>query len=133
MTACTARRRGGLGQGCRGSRQSPARKGRAGSTACGLPRSDLHVTLDGVEIKPALALGSWLAFRPTSGTGMAMGDLVLTENEINPVMKKLAEGGIEITALHNHLLRAQPATFYMHVRDTAIRSGWPPRCMTVSR
>jgi hypothetical protein len=82
----------------------------------GLPRSDLHVTLDGVELKPALALGSWLAFAPMGDAAMVMGDLVLTEDEINPVMKKLAEGGIiEITALHNHLLRARPATFYMHV------------------
>lgn len=81
----------------------------------GLPRTDLHVTLDGVEIKPTLALGSWLAFRPAGGMTMVMGDLVLTESEIGPVMQKLADGGIEITALHNHLLRAQPATFYMHV------------------
>jgi Domain of Unknown Function (DUF1259) len=81
----------------------------------GLPRTDLHVTLDGVELKPTLALGSWLAFERTGGDAMVMGDLVLTEPEIEPVMKKLAEGGIEITALHNHLLRAQPATFYMHV------------------
>jgi hypothetical protein len=80
-----------------------------------LPRSDLHVTLDGVELKPALALGSWLAFRSMDDKAMVMGDLVLTESEISPVMKKLVEGGIEITALHNHLLRAQPATFYMHV------------------
>ena len=80
----------------------------------GLPRTDLHVTLDGVDIKPTLALGSWLAFQ--GGTrGMVMGDLVLTETEVNPVMKSLAAAGIEITALHNHLLRAQPATFYMHV------------------
>jgi Domain of Unknown Function (DUF1259) len=81
----------------------------------GLPRTDLHVTLDGVEIKPTLALGSWLAFRPEGNDAMVMGDLVLTETEIAPVMTKLAEGGIAITALHNHLLRAQPATFYMHV------------------
>lgn len=81
----------------------------------GLPRTDLHVTLDGVELKPALALGSWLAFRTTDDMTMVMGDLVLTDTEVNPVMKKLAEGGIEITALHNHLLRAQPATFYMHI------------------
>jgi hypothetical protein len=81
----------------------------------GLPRTDLHVTLDGVEIKPTLALGSWLAFRPEGNAAMVMGDLVLTETEIAPVMTKLAEGGIAITALHNHLLRAQPATFYMHV------------------
>jgi hypothetical protein len=81
----------------------------------GLPRTDLHVILDGVEIKPTLALGSWLAFEGTGPDTMVMGDLVLTESEISPVMKQLLAGGIDITALHNHLLRAQPATFYMHV------------------
>jgi Domain of Unknown Function (DUF1259) len=82
----------------------------------GLPRTDLHVVVDGVAIRPTLALASWLAFRPTGDTAMVMGDLVLTETEISPVMQELIAGGIEITALHNHLLRAQPATFYMHVR-----------------
>lgn len=81
----------------------------------GLPRTDLKVTLDGVEIKPALALGSWLAFQQDGTKGAVMGDLVLTEDEINPVMSKLAEGQIAITALHNHLLRSQPTTMYMHV------------------
>jgi Domain of Unknown Function (DUF1259) len=81
----------------------------------GFPRSDLTVTLDGVTIKPALALGGWVAFKPMHGEAMAMGDLVLLETEINPVMLKLIEGGLEITAVHNHLLRASPATFYMHV------------------
>ncbi len=81
----------------------------------GLPRTDLHVTLDGVEIKPTLALGSWLAFQRMGNDAAVMGDLVLTETEVGPVMKKLTEGGLEITALHNHLLRAQPATLYMHV------------------
>jgi hypothetical protein len=81
----------------------------------GLPRTDLHVTLDGVAIKPTLALGSWLAFQSNGDVTMVMGDLVLTEEEVNPVMKKLAENGIEITALHNHLLRSQPATLYVHV------------------
>ena len=81
----------------------------------GLPRTDLQVSLDGVQIKPVLALGSWLAFQPMGGDVTVMGDLVLTAEEVNPVMKKLVEGGLEITALHNHLLRAQPATFYMHV------------------
>jgi hypothetical protein len=81
----------------------------------GFPRSDLTVTLDGVTIKPALALGSWLAFKPAHGGAMVMGDLVLLEAEINPVMKVLIENGLEVTAIHNHVLRANPATFYMHV------------------
>jgi hypothetical protein len=80
-----------------------------------LPRSDLHVTVDGVALRPAFALGGWLAFEPVGGRAMVMGDLVLTEDEINPVMAKLLADGITITALHNHLLRAQPATLYMHV------------------
>jgi hypothetical protein len=81
----------------------------------GFPRTDLGVTLDGVTIKPAFALGGWVAFKPAHGGAMVMGDLVLLETEISPVMLKLIEGGLEITAVHNHLLRASPATFYMHV------------------
>ncbi|WP_414473916.1 DUF1259 domain-containing protein [Microvirga sp. M2] len=81
----------------------------------GLLRTDLNVTLDGVAIKPALALGSWLAFKPMGDEVTVMGDLVLTQKEINPVLTRLEEGGVEITALHNHLLRSSPATMYMHV------------------
>jgi hypothetical protein len=81
----------------------------------GLPRTDLKVMLDGVELKPGFALGGWLAFEKMSEQGMVMGDLVLTESEVAPVMTKLAAGGIEVTALHNHLLRNQPFTMYMHV------------------
>ena len=81
----------------------------------GLPRSDLHVTLDGVAIKPALALGGWVAFAPMHGEAMLMGDLVLLDTEITPVMTKLLDSGLDITAIHNHILRATPATFYMHV------------------
>ena len=112
----------------------------------GLPRTDLKVTLDGVELKPGFALGSWLAFEKMGDQGMVMGDLVLTMDEVTPVMTKLAAGGIEVTALHNHLLRNQPFTMYMHVhgqwrsgktgsgaprgarrkQDAAFRcSGWP--------
>lgn len=80
-----------------------------------LPRSDLKVTLDGVALKPGFALGGWLAFAPVGNEAMVMGDLVMTEDEINPVMAKLEASGIAITALHNHLLRAEPATMYMHV------------------
>jgi hypothetical protein len=81
----------------------------------GFPRSDLHVTVDGVTLLPALALGGWLAFKTDSSGAMVMGDLVLTEDEINPVMSKILASGLLVTALHNHLLRSQPATFYMHV------------------
>src|SRR5258706_2674194 len=81
----------------------------------GIPRSDLHVTLDGVAIKPALALGGWVAFAPMHGEAMVMGDLVLLETEITPAMTKLLDGGLDITAIHNHILRASPAPFYMHV------------------
>src|SRR6201989_1174308 len=81
----------------------------------GFPRTDLTVTLDGVTIKPALALGGWTAFKPIHGGEMVMGYLVLLETEINPVMAKLIENGIEITAVHNHVLRATPLTFYMHI------------------
>jgi hypothetical protein len=93
----------------------------------GFPRTDLTVTLDGVTIRPALALGGWVAFKPAHGGAMVMGDLVLLETEINPVMLKLIEGGLEITAVHNHLLRASPATFYMHVGG----HGDPARMATV--
>ncbi len=81
----------------------------------GFARSDLNVMVDGVAIKPALALGGWVAFKPAHGGAMVMGDLVLLETEINPVMTKLREGGLDITAIHNHLLRANPETFYLHL------------------
>jgi hypothetical protein len=81
----------------------------------GFPRTDLQVTLDGVTIRPAFALGGWIAFEPMRDTAMVMGDLVLLQSEVNPVMAKLIEGGLEVTAVHNHLLRAEPLTFYMHV------------------
>jgi hypothetical protein len=80
------------------------------------PRSDLDVTVDGVKLKPAFALGSWVAFkRVGAGQTVAAGDLVLTEDEIGPVMSKLQEDGVEQTALHNHLLREAPRIMYMHI------------------
>ena len=80
-----------------------------------MPRKDLHVTLDGVEIKPGLALGSWVAFKRDAGQAMVMGDLVLTDNEVQPVMAKLQEGGIHETAVHNHLIGELPQVMYMHI------------------
>jgi hypothetical protein len=84
----------------------------------GLPRTDLKVNLDGVPIKAGFALGGWVAFEPMGDTTMMMGDLVLTEAEINPVLTKLLSEGLQVTAVHNHLLRAEPPTFYMHVAGT---------------
>jgi hypothetical protein len=81
----------------------------------GLPRTDLKVSLDGIALKPGFALGGWVAFDPMGEQAMVMGDLVLTQDEVNLVMQKLEQGGIEITALHNHLLRADPMTLYMHI------------------
>jgi hypothetical protein len=81
----------------------------------GLPRSDLKITVDGVAIKPTLALGSWVAFQPAGNETMVMGDLVLTDTEISPVMKRLIDDGFEITAIHNHLLRTSVPVFYMHI------------------
>lgn len=81
-----------------------------------MPRKDLKVTKEGVTIAPGLALGSWAAFKKMGDGAMLMGDLVLTEDEIEPVMLKLQQGGIEQTALHNHLLGETPHIMYMHVQ-----------------
>lgn len=78
------------------------------------PRTDLRVKLGGVVIKPGLALGSWAAFSGTDSNATVMGDLALLQDEVNPVMAKLRQGGIEITALHNHLLNERPHVMYMH-------------------
>jgi Domain of Unknown Function (DUF1259) len=81
-----------------------------------LPRKDMNVTVNGVQIKAGLALGSWVAFKATSqGNAMAMGDLVLSEDEVGPVMAELQSGEIEITALHNHLIGEAPRVMYMHI------------------
>src|SRR5205823_12470192 len=103
-------------------KQVDAALGKAGSLQpdgaykVGLPRGDLHVTAAGVAVKPALALGSWVAFKQVSDTeAMVMGDLVLLESEVAAVLGKLQEGGITQTALHNHLLHESPRVLYMHI------------------
>jgi uncharacterized protein DUF1259 len=80
-----------------------------------MPRSDLKVTVAGTQVKAGLALGSWLAFKNVGNDAIVMGDLVLTESEVEPVMMKLQQNGIEETALHNHLLNENPRVMYMHV------------------
>src|SRR5919108_2990327 len=100
--------------------------GRSGTAQAGdvyrfnFPRSDLRVTVGALRLKPALALGGWVAMHPVSGgihgpTVMAMGDLVLTERELAPVMDRLLKGGIEITAIHHHVIRETPRILYMHI------------------
>jgi uncharacterized protein DUF1259 len=80
----------------------------------GFPRTDLHVLVHGVTIKPGLALGSWAAFSGTNDNAMVMGDLVLLQDEVNPVMGKLRAAGFDITAVHNHLLDETPRLMYLH-------------------
>jgi hypothetical protein len=81
-----------------------------------MPRKDLHVTVGGTEIKPGLALGGWAAFHYVGkNDAMVMGDLVLTEEEVAPVMKTLKDGGVEVTALHNHLIGESPRILYIHM------------------
>jgi hypothetical protein len=95
--------------------------GKAGSMQPGdvykvsFPRSDLKVMAAGVQLKPALALGSWVAFKKTGDMTVVMGDLVLLESEVTPVLSKLQEGGVETTALHNHVLNESPRVMYMHI------------------
>jgi hypothetical protein len=86
-----------------------------GTLKFSMPRKDLKVTVKGTAIKPGLALGSWAAFSSSGENAMLMGDMVLMENEVDPVMAKLQQGGIEITALHNHLLHETPRVMYMHI------------------
>ena len=80
-----------------------------------LPRKDMKIVKDGVTVAPGLALGSWLAFEKTGTEGMVMGDLVLSEDEIEPVMLKLQQEGIEQSSIHNHLLGESPRVIYMHI------------------
>ncbi len=80
----------------------------------GFPRTDLAVRIDDVQLAPGLALGSWVAFVPSRDHVMVMGDLVLTEGEVNDVISALQAGGIEQTALHNHVLRETPRVMYLH-------------------
>jgi Domain of Unknown Function (DUF1259) len=80
-----------------------------------LPRRDMHVSIDRVEVRAGFGLGSWVAFKGAPQSAMVMGDLVLADSEVEPVLTSLEEGGVEITALHNHLLRESPRVMYMHI------------------
>jgi hypothetical protein len=102
----------------------------------GLPRNDLAVTVHGVSINPVLALGSWVAFKKMGSEAVVMGDLVLTEAEVGPVMWSLQESGIEQTALHNHVLDESPRVMYMHIRghgDAVKLAGAIRRALSYTR
>jgi hypothetical protein len=111
----------------------------------GMPRTDLRITARGVAIRPAFALGSWLAMKP-HGTGVvAMGDMVLTEDELGPVMRRLQQGGVEQTAVHHHITHEAPRVLYVHlhahgdpvaiattVRDALALTGTPAPSTTAA-
>ncbi len=82
-----------------------------------LARTDVKVTVDGAPMPPFMGLTSWVAFQPghTANSAMIMGDLVLFEDEVNPVMSSLLDSGLQVTALHNHFFYTKPAVFFMHV------------------
>ena len=86
-----------------------------GSFKFSMPRKDMNVTVGGTPIKAGLALGSWAAFKGTASNAMVMGDLVLAESEVERVMLKLEQDGIDVTAVHNHLLNESPRVMYMHI------------------
>jgi hypothetical protein len=101
-----------------GVEQSIGRSGQVqgdGAYKLAFPRNDLKVTLEGVDLKPALALGGWVAFSKPGPDSMVMGDLVLTEDEVATVMASLESGGIQVTAVHNHLQHESPRVIYMHI------------------
>ena len=111
-----------------------------GAYKFGIPRGDLKVTASGVAIKPGFALGAWAAFDKLGPDSTAMGDLVLTEDELTPVVTKLQQGGIEVTAIHNHLLHESPRVMYVHfhghgdavqvakaLHDALALTGTPPQ------
>jgi hypothetical protein len=84
----------------------------------GKPRSDVKVQIDQWGMAPFMGLGSWAAFTPAHGGAMMMGDTVLFEDEVNPVMSAAFDAGLEVTALHNHFFFDEPKVYFMHIGGT---------------
>src|SRR5258705_9391045 len=87
----------------------------AGVFKVAVPRTDLALTVGGVKLTPPSGLTSWAAFEPMGAEVMVMGDMVLTEAQVNPVMSTALENGLEVTALHNHFLGESPRVMFMHI------------------
>jgi len=83
-----------------------------------VPRTDLAVRVDGVRLTPFQGLTSWAAFQRVGDKTMVMGDLTLTESQVSATMSAALDSGLDVTALHNHFLFAQPAVFFMHIGGT---------------
>jgi hypothetical protein len=90
-------------------------KGNKGEYKITIPQNDLDVTVDGFKIIPAMGLGTWIAFTPTSNGTMIMGDIILTETDLKPVQQEVIKQGLTITAIHNHFVRNHPNVMYMHI------------------
>src|ERR1044072_2011088 len=80
-----------------------------------IPRNDLSVTVANVKTPTPFGFGGWIAMTKGQGMDVMMGDLVLTQDEVNPVMSALFDNGLEVTALHNHFFWEEPRVFYMHI------------------
>src|SRR5215510_4165110 len=80
-----------------------------------VPRSDLTVTAAGVHLTPPMGLTSWAAFKRSGKDTMVMGDMVLAEDQVNPVMSVALDNGLEVTALHNHFFWDSPRVMFMHI------------------
>ena len=95
-----------------------AEKSPDGTVKASFPRKDVEIAVDGWKMPPFMGLTSWAAFSPGRkdvAEAMVMGDLVLFEDEVNPIMSKLLDGGVAVTALHNHFFFDQPKVFFMHI------------------
>jgi Domain of Unknown Function (DUF1259) len=83
-----------------------------------MPRSDVQVSVDGWKMPPFMGLGPWAAFTPHGSGAMVMGDIVLFQDEVNPVMSAALDAGLEVTALHNHFFFDEPKVYFMHIGGT---------------